>query len=128
MAIKIALAGNPNCGKTTLFNHLTGTRQKVANYAGVTVKRKVGHFTLPSGKAVRVLDVPGTYSLDATSPDEEITRDVVQGKIAEEGEIEDVKAGTNVMNFSLASAKSAFVIITFVFDDKFYVSQKVIKQ
>ena len=85
-ALRIALVGNPNCGKTSLFNHLTGTRQKVANYAGVTVARKVGQFTLPSGKPVRVLDLPGTYSLDATSPDEEITRDVVQGKIAEEGQ------------------------------------------
>ncbi|UIJ75953.1 ferrous iron transport protein B [Acinetobacter sp. SH20PTE14] len=84
-ALRIALVGNPNCGKTSLFNHLTGTRQKVANYAGVTVERKVGQFTLPSGKSVRVLDLPGTYSLDATSPDEAITRDVVQGKIAEEG-------------------------------------------
>ena len=85
-ALRIALVGNPNCGKTSLFNHLTGTRQKVANYAGVTVERKVGQFTLPSGKPVRVLDLPGTYSLEATSPDEEITRDVVQGKIAEEGQ------------------------------------------
>lgn len=85
-ALRIALVGNPNCGKTSLFNHLTGTRQKVGNYAGVTVERKVGHFTLPSGKAVRVLDLPGTYSLDATSPDEAITRDVVQGKIADEGQ------------------------------------------
>ncbi len=85
-ALRIALVGNPNCGKTSLFNHLTGTRQKVANYAGVTVERKVGQFTLPSGKPVRVLDLPGTYSLDATSPDEAITRDVVQGKIAEEGD------------------------------------------
>ena len=84
-ALRIALVGNPNCGKTSLFNHLTGTRQKVANYAGVTVERKMGQFSLPSGKAVRVLDLPGTYSLDATSPDEAITRDVVQGKIVEEG-------------------------------------------
>lgn len=84
-ALRIALVGNPNCGKTSLFNHLTGTRQKVANYAGVTVERKVGQFALPSGKPVRVLDLPGTYSLNATSPDEAITRDVVQGKIAEEG-------------------------------------------
>ncbi|WP_163122160.1 ferrous iron transporter B [Acinetobacter portensis] len=83
-ALRIALVGNPNCGKTSLFNHLTGTRQKVANYAGVTVERKVGQFTLPSGKAVRVLDLPGAYSLNATSPDEAITRDVVQGKIAGE--------------------------------------------
>lgn len=85
-ALRIALVGNPNCGKTSLFNHLTGTRQKVANYAGVTVERKVGQFVLPSGKPVRVLDLPGTYSLNATSPDEAITRDVVQGKIAEEGQ------------------------------------------
>ncbi|CAI3119240.1 Fe(2+) transporter FeoB [Acinetobacter calcoaceticus] len=85
-ALRIALVGNPNCGKTSLFNHLTGTRQKVANYAGVTVERKVGHFQLPSGRAVRVLDLPGTYSLNATSPDEVITRDVCLGKIAEEGQ------------------------------------------
>ncbi|QLB58294.1 ferrous iron transporter B [Acinetobacter indicus] len=85
-ALRIALVGNPNCGKTSLFNHLTGTRQKVANYAGVTVERKVGHFNLPSGKSVRVLDLPGTYSLNAASPDEAITRDVVQGKLAEEGQ------------------------------------------
>lgn len=84
--LRIALVGNPNCGKTSLFNHLTGTRQKVGNYAGVTVERKVGTFQLASGKAVRVLDLPGTYSLDATSPDEEITSNVVQGKIAEEQE------------------------------------------
>lgn len=82
--LRIALVGNPNCGKTSLFNHLTGTRQKVANYAGVTVERKVGTFNLPSGRAVRVLDLPGTYSLDAASPDEAITRDVVLGKIAGE--------------------------------------------
>ena len=85
-ALRVALVGNPNCGKTSLFNHLTGTRQKVGNYAGVTVERKVGQFTLPSGQAVRVLDLPGTYSLDATSPDEMITRDVVMGKIADEGQ------------------------------------------
>ena len=85
-ALRVALVGNPNCDKTSLFNHLTGTRQKVGNYAGVTVERKVGQFTLPSGQAVRVLDLPGTYSLDATSPDEMITRDVVMGKIADEGQ------------------------------------------
>ncbi len=84
--LRVALVGNPNCGKTSLFNHLTGTRQKVANYAGVTVERKTGFFELPSGQQVRVLDLPGTYSLNATSPDEAITRDVVQGKITEEGQ------------------------------------------
>lgn len=77
MKIKnIALVGNPNCGKTSLFNTLTGTRQKVANYAGVTVERKEGSFKLPSGDAVRVLDLPGTYSLKPSSLDEEVTRAV----------------------------------------------------
>lgn len=85
-SLRIALVGNPNCGKTSLFNHLTGTRQKVANYAGVTVERKVGFFNLPAGRPVRVLDLPGTYSLNATSPDEAITRDVVHGKIADESQ------------------------------------------
>lgn len=83
-ALRVALVGNPNCGKTSIFNQLTGTRQKVGNYAGVTVERKVGLFALPSGRQVRVLDLPGTYSLNATSPDEAVTRDVCLGKIAEE--------------------------------------------
>jgi len=77
--IRIALLGNPNCGKTALFNRLTGSRQKVANYAGVTVERKEGHFEAPSGRRFRVLDLPGAYSLDAASPDEVITRDVSRG-------------------------------------------------
>jgi len=77
--LRIALVGNPNCGKTALFNQLTGGRQKVANYAGVTVERKEGRFTAPSGRVLQVLDLPGTYSLDATSPDEQITRDVCAG-------------------------------------------------
>jgi ferrous iron transport protein B len=79
-AMQIALVGNPNCGKTALFNLLTGTRQKVANYAGVTIERKEGHYTAPSGRRVRVLDLPGVYSLETTSPDEAITRDVVYGR------------------------------------------------
>ncbi|MBS0584325.1 MAG: ferrous iron transporter B [Proteobacteria bacterium] len=82
--LQIALVGNPNCGKTALFNLLTGTRQKVANYAGVTIERKEGHYTAPSGRSVRVLDLPGAYSLAATSPDEAITRDVVMGRHAQE--------------------------------------------
>ena len=77
--LRIALVGNPNCGKTALFNQLTGGRQKVANYAGVTVERKEGRFTAPSGRVLHVLDLPGTYSFDATSPDERITRDVLEG-------------------------------------------------
>ena len=100
-ALRIALVGNPNCGKTSLFNHLTGTRQKVANYAGVTVERKVGTFTLPSGRGVRVLDLPGTYSLNATSPDEEITRDVVMGKIAEEQEQDAILCIVDATNLKL---------------------------
>jgi len=79
--LQIALVGNPNCGKTALFNRLTGSRQKVANYAGVTVERKEGRFTDATGRTVRVLDLPGTYSLAATSPDEAITRDVCQGRM-----------------------------------------------
>ncbi|NHZ41890.1 ferrous iron transporter B [Massilia aquatica] len=75
----IALLGNPNCGKTALFNRLTGARQKVANYAGVTIERKEGSFTSPMGRAYKVLDLPGAYSLSATTPDEAITRDVVGG-------------------------------------------------
>ncbi len=77
--LRIALVGNPNCGKTALFNQLTGGRQKVANYAGVTVERKEGRFTAPSGRMLQILDLPGTYSLEANSPDEQITRDVCAG-------------------------------------------------
>ena len=80
----IALVGNPNCGKTALFNQLTGSRQKVANYAGVTVERKEGRLVLPSGRKLRVLDLPGAYSLNATSPDEAVTRDVCLGQHPEE--------------------------------------------
>ena len=99
--LRVALVGNPNCGKTSLFNHLTGTRQKVANYAGVTVERKTGAFNLPSGRAVRVLDLPGTYSLNATSPDEAITRDVVLGKIAEEKDQEAFLCVVDATNLKL---------------------------
>src|ERR1700756_2215956 len=77
---RIALLGNPNCGKTALFNRLTGSRQKVANYAGVTVERKQGSFVTPAGRTIKVLDLPGTYSLDAMGPDEIITRDVCLGR------------------------------------------------
>lgn len=78
---RIALVGNPNCGKTALFNQLTGSRQKVANYAGVTVERKEGRFTAPSGRVFKLLDLPGAYSLEATSPDEVVTRDICLGRI-----------------------------------------------
>jgi ferrous iron transport protein B len=79
-----ALVGTPNSGKTALFNALTGSRQKVANYPGVTVERKAGVVHTPSGLCLRVVDLPGTYSLRARSPDEVITRDVVLGKLASE--------------------------------------------
>jgi ferrous iron transport protein B len=78
--LRIALLGNPNCGKTALFNLLTGSRQKVANYAGVTVERKEGHLDTASGRRVQVLDLPGAYSLNALSADEAVTRDVVTGR------------------------------------------------
>jgi len=81
---QIALVGNPNCGKTSLFNQLTGARQKVANYAGVTVERKEGFLTLASGRRLRILDLPGAYSLEATSPDEAITRAICLGEFAGE--------------------------------------------
>ncbi|HWU14383.1 MAG TPA: FeoB small GTPase domain-containing protein, partial [Caulobacter sp.] len=81
---RLALVGNPNSGKTALFNALTGSRQKVANYAGVTVERKEGVLTLPGGRGAHVLDLPGTYSLRARSPDEVVTRDAVLGKLAGE--------------------------------------------
>src|ERR1700737_5556931 len=80
----LALVGTPTSGKTALFNALTGSRQKVANYPGVTVERKEGGFVTPRGRQVSVVDLPGTYSLRGRSPDEEITRDVVLGKLAAE--------------------------------------------
>ena len=76
----VALVGNPNCGKTALFNLLTGSRQKVANYAGVTVERKEGRLRTDNGKTVRVLDLPGAYSLYPRSPDERVTIDVLNGR------------------------------------------------
>ncbi len=80
---RIALLGNPNCGKTALYNLLTGSRQKVANYAGVTVERKEGILRTPAGRRVTVLDLPGAYSLNALSNDEAVTRDVITGHSAE---------------------------------------------
>jgi len=76
----LALLGNPNCGKTALFNLLTGSRQKVANYAGVTVERKEGRLTLASGQSLRILDLPGAYSLYPRSLDERVTCNVLLGR------------------------------------------------
>src|SRR4051794_2614350 len=80
----VVLTGNPNCGKTTLFNALTGLRAKVGNYAGVTVERKEGKLLgAPAGSSIRVLDLPGTYSLSPNSLDEQISRDVLLHRLPE---------------------------------------------
>lgn len=77
--LRLALVGNPNCGKTALFNLLTGSRQKVANYAGVTVERKEGRLQTPAGRPCVLLDLPGAYSFHAASLDEAVTRDICRG-------------------------------------------------
>jgi ferrous iron transport protein B len=94
----IALVGNPNCGKTALFNVLTGSRQKVANYAGVTVERKEGSLSTPSGLKVRILDLPGAYSLDPLTPDEQVTADVLLGRRAGETSPDFVVCVTDATN------------------------------
>jgi ferrous iron transport protein B len=76
----VALVGNPNAGKSSLFNALTGARQKIANYPGVTVERKAGHASFADGRPLALIDLPGSYSLVPASPDEAVTRDVVLGK------------------------------------------------
>jgi len=81
-SLRVALVGVPNCGKTALFNRLTGSRQKVANYPGVTVERREGERIGDDGRVLRVLDLPGTYSLHPTTLDEAITRDVLLGRLA----------------------------------------------
>ncbi|WLI88698.1 ferrous iron transporter B [Massilia sp. R2A-15] len=97
----IALLGNPNCGKTALFNRLTGARQKVANYAGVTIERKEGSFVSPAGRPIRLLDLPGAYSLSAQTPDEAITRDVVAGLRAGEQAPDAIVCVVNATNLRL---------------------------
>ncbi|MDB5289010.1 MAG: ferrous iron transporter FeoB, partial [Phycisphaerales bacterium] len=77
--LTVALAGNPNSGKTTLFNALTGLRQKVANYPGVTVEKKTGRCKLPDGRRADIIDLPGTYSLVSRSPDEHVAMEVLRG-------------------------------------------------
>src|SRR3712207_216603 len=78
--LHVALVGNPNTGKSTLFNALTGMRQRVGNYSGVTVERVEGRYQGADGRIVTVLDLPGTYSLSASSPDEEIALGVLLGR------------------------------------------------
>src|SRR5579862_8630468 len=77
--LTIALAGNPNSGKTTIFNALTGLRQKVANYPGVTVEKKTGRCKLDDGSWIDLIDLPGTYSLISRSPDETVAMEVLRG-------------------------------------------------
>ncbi|MEK6345902.1 MAG: ferrous iron transporter B [Burkholderia sp.] len=100
-SLRIALVGNPNCGKTALFNQLTGARQKVANYAGVTVERKEGQFQAPSGRTVQVLDLPGAYSFDSASPDERITRDLLLGRYPGEARPELIVCVVDATNLRL---------------------------
>lgn len=97
---RVALVGNPNSGKTALFNALTGAHQKVANYAGVTVERKEG-FIRSGGRTLSVLDLPGTYSLRARSPDEEVTRDAVLGRLAGETAPDVIVAVADATNLRL---------------------------
>ena len=101
VALRVALLGNPNCGKTALFNLLTGSRQKVANFAGVTVERKEGELRMPDGRTVTVLDLPGAYSLNPTSADEAITRDVVLGALAGEESPDLIVCVTDATNLKL---------------------------
>ncbi len=97
----VALVGNPNAGKTSLFNALTGSRQKVGNYPGVTVERKAGRLALPDGRVCDLIDLPGTYSLSPRSPDEAVTRDAIFGRIAGEKPLDAIVAvidATNLRN------------------------------
>lgn len=99
--LRVALVGNPNSGKTALFNALTGAHQKVANYAGVTVERKEGRVQSTSGRSITALDLPGTYSLRARSPDEEVTRDAVLGRLQGEAAPDVIVAVADATNLRL---------------------------
>lgn len=100
MSIRFALIGNPNCGKTSLFNRLTGARAKVANYPGVTVERRSGPIS-DLAEPAELLDLPGTYSLFVTSPDEQVARDVILGKIAGEAKPDVLIAVIDATNLRL---------------------------
>lgn len=96
-----ALVGNPNCGKTALFNLLTGAHQKVANYAGVTVERKLGLVHLPAGQTLTVVDLPGTYSLTPATPDELVTLEVIEGRRAGEDVPDGIVAVVDATNLRM---------------------------
>ena len=100
-AWSVALVGNPNCGKTALFNLLTGARQKVANYAGVTVERKVGVARLANGKSIAVVDLPGAYSLTPATPDERVTLEVIEGRRAGEATPDAIIAVVDATNLRM---------------------------
>ena len=76
---RIALTGSPNCGKSSLFNSLTGKHQKVANYPGVTVERRLGSFNINNSQTIELIDLPGSYSLEGRSPDEKIFGNILKG-------------------------------------------------
>ena len=98
----VALVGNPNCGKTALFNLLTGARQKVANYAGVTVERKAGtRQAAATVDACTVIDLPGTYSLRPATPDERVTLEVIEGRRAGEAQPDLIVAVVDATNLRM---------------------------
>jgi len=101
-AFRFALVGNPNCGKTALFNMLTGKRQKVANYPGVTVESKRGRLITPSGRKMVAIDLPGTYSLRGRSPDEAVTRNAILGKLADESPMDLIICIADATNLRLS--------------------------
>lgn len=98
--LRVALVGKPNCGKTALFNVLTGSKQRVANYSGVTVDKKHGFFNTPNNNKITLVDLPGTYSLRSRSPDEKVTRDVVFNSFSEENPIDLIMAVVDATNLN----------------------------
>ncbi len=97
---RVALLGNPNCGKTTLFNALTGMRQRVGNYPGVTVERRSGQFIGADGSVCTVIDLPGTYSLTPTSPDEKVAVGMLRGKVSGEAALDGVVVVVDANNLA----------------------------
>jgi ferrous iron transport protein B len=120
---RVAIVGSPNSGKSSLFNRLTGLRQKVANYPGVTVEKKVGACHLPSGRRVEFVDLPGTYSLAPRSPDEAIVRDVLEGRCAPDETADRVVAVVDATNLErqlylalqiLATGRPAILVLNLI--------------
>src|SRR3981081_2748079 len=100
--LNLSLVGTPNSGKTALFNALTGSRQRAANYPGVTVERKSGVFQTPTGRNIAIIDLPGTYSLRGRSPDEAITREVVLGEMRDEAVLDCIVCVADATNLRLS--------------------------